>query len=405
MALRGVRVLEIAGLAPAPFCGMVLSDFGADVIRIDRAPHSTEPPFMSRGKRSIQINLKTKEGIKVLLRMLKQSDVLIEPFRPGVMERLGLGPMECLSQNKRLIYARLTGFGQDGPHARKAGHDINYLALSGILSQLGRSNEPPHFPVNLLADFAGGGLICAFGILAALYERERSGQGQVVDAAMTEGVAYLGSFLHKARKAGLFAEPRGNNMLDGGAPFYDTYETLDGSYMSVGSIEPQFYRALLVGLSFSEEEITRFEATQMDSSTWKETKMLFSGKFKTKSQKEWTEVFSKLDACVEPVLDCTQVMRHPHNAVRGIYLQQKQNDDNEKIEESTEQEPAPAPRLSRTPANPEKKVGDIGPGQHSKEILSSTFNFSSSEIEQLLSAGIVLDSSSISQPPLHRSSL
>uniref|UniRef100_A0A8C3JPT1 Alpha-methylacyl-CoA racemase n=1 Tax=Calidris pygmaea TaxID=425635 RepID=A0A8C3JPT1_9CHAR len=249
MALSGVRVLELAGLAPAPLCGMILADFGARVVRVDRHPYSAiTSDRQGRGKRSLALNLKRPPGAAALRRLCCAADVLIEPFRHGVMEKLGLGPDVLLRDNPRLIYARLTGFGQTGKYAKSAGHDINYLALSGVLSKMGRKDENPYAPLNLLADFAGGGVMCALGIVIALYERTKSGKGQIIDASMAEGVAYLSSFLWKSQNLGMWDRPRGENVLDSGAPYYETYKTSDGKFMAVGAIEPQFYETLLKGL-------------------------------------------------------------------------------------------------------------------------------------------------------------
>nr|XP_012613591.1 alpha-methylacyl-CoA racemase isoform X3 [Microcebus murinus] len=245
MALRGVCVVELAGLAPGPFCGMILADFGAQVVRVDRPRAIGDVSHLSRGKRSLVLDLKRPRGAAVLRRLCAQADVLLEPFRRGVMEQLQLGPDILHRENPKLIYARLSGFGQSGRFSRLAGHDINYLALSGVLSKIGRSGENPYAPLNLLADFGGGGLMCALGIMMALFERTRSGKGQVIDASMVEGTAYLSSFLWKTQE--LWTQPRGQNILDGGAPFYTTYKTADGGFMAVGAIEPQFYQLLLKG--------------------------------------------------------------------------------------------------------------------------------------------------------------
>uniref|UniRef100_A0A8C9BGW7 Solute carrier family 45 member 2 n=1 Tax=Phocoena sinus TaxID=42100 RepID=A0A8C9BGW7_PHOSS len=248
MALQGVSVVELAGLAPGPFCGMVLADFGAQVVRVDRPGTRGDLSRMARGKRSLAVDLKQPRGAAVLRSLCARADVVLESFRPGVMEKLQLSPEILQRENPKLIYARLSGFGQSGRFSRVAGHDINYLALSGVLSRIGRSGEAPYAPLNLLADFGGGGLMCALGILMALFERTRSGKGQVVDANMVEGTAYLGSFLWKTQQTGLWGQPRGQNMLDGGAPFYATYRTADGGFMAVGALEPQFYELLLRGL-------------------------------------------------------------------------------------------------------------------------------------------------------------
>ncbi|XP_061471978.1 alpha-methylacyl-CoA racemase isoform X2 [Rhineura floridana] len=250
MVLRGVRVLEMAGLAPAPLCGLILADFGAQVERVDRSPRTAmATDVQGRGKRSLALDLKQPAGAATLRRLCQKADVLIEPFRPGVMEKLGLGPDILLQDNPKLIYARLTGFGHTGKYARLAGHDINFLALSGVLSKLGRKDDNPCAPINLLADFAGGGVMCAMGIIMALYERTKSGKGQIIDASMVEGTAYLSSFLWKSQNLGLWNRPRGENLLDSGAPFYETYKTSDGKFMAVGAIEPQFYEQFINELS------------------------------------------------------------------------------------------------------------------------------------------------------------
>uniref|UniRef100_H2PFA9 Alpha-methylacyl-CoA racemase n=1 Tax=Pongo abelii TaxID=9601 RepID=H2PFA9_PONAB len=247
MALQGISVVELSGLAPGPFCAMVLADFGARVVRVDRPGSRYDVSRLGRGKRSLVLDLKQPRGAAVLRRLCERSDVLLEPFRRGVMEKLQLGPEILQRENPRLIYARLSGFGQSGSFSRLAGHDINYLALSGVLSKIGRSGENPYAPLNLLADFAGGGLMCALGIIMALFDRTRTGKGQVIDANMVEGAAYLSSFLWKTQKSSLWEAPRGQNMLDGGAPFYTTYRTADGEFMAVGAIEPQFYELLIKG--------------------------------------------------------------------------------------------------------------------------------------------------------------
>ena len=285
MALRGLKVIELAGLAPAPVCGMILSDFGAKVIRVDKTGHGLNYDVTARGKRSIALNLKKDEGADVLRKLCASADVLIEPFRPGVMERLELGPETLTATNPGLVYARLTGFGQSGPYKDMAGHDINYLALSGVLSCLGRKHENPLPPVNLLADFAGGSFICALGIMAALLERGRSGRGQVIDSNMVEGAAYVGSWLF-ANSPIVWGEPRGHNILDSGAHFYETYRTKDGRYMSVGAIEPQFYQLLLDGLGVTEDQLPQFD-------DFDQLKVKLAEIFATKTRDEWTEIFGK----------------------------------------------------------------------------------------------------------------
>ncbi|XP_061732574.1 alpha-methylacyl-CoA racemase isoform X3 [Nerophis ophidion] len=302
MALAGIRVVELAGLAPAPFCGMILADFGAKVIRVDRTKAGSSLDTQTRGKRSVAINLKTSEGVALLRKLCVQSDVVLEPYRKGVMEKLRLGPQELLKENPGLVYARLTGYGQSGMYASAAGHDINYLAMSGLLSRLGRSGEKPYAPLNLLADFAGGGLTCALGIVLALLERTKSGKGQIIDASMVEGAAYVGSFVWKSHSIGMWDRPRGENMLDSGAPFYDTYLTSDAKYMAVGAIEPQFYQQLLQGLELDADQLP----PQMSFDDWPQLRRIFSERFALKTQADWSRIFDGTDACVTPVLSFDQ---------------------------------------------------------------------------------------------------
>lgn len=312
---------------------------------------NTDLDCLGNGKKSICLNLKTANGIKIARKLIQTSDVSIEPFRAGVMEQLGLGPDVLLKDNPRLIYARLTGFGQTGPYAKKAGHDINFLALSGLLSMFGRKHEKPSFPVNLAADFGGGGLMCTLGILLALFERERSGKGQIVDASMVNGTAYLGSYLYRSQETPLlWGQPRGCNILDSGAPFYEVYETKDGKYIAVGAIETTFYKDLLVGLNLSESE-----APQYDFATTKEK---FKEKFLEKTRDEWCKVFEKLDACVMPVLGLTEAPQDPHNKSQSTFIQS-----------NTVTAPRPAPNLSRTPAQPMSLLRKPEIGEHTEEIL------------------------------------
>ncbi|XP_023194386.1 alpha-methylacyl-CoA racemase [Xiphophorus maculatus] len=373
MALLGVKVIELAGLAPAPFCGMILADFGAKVIRVDRTKVFSTLDTQARGKRSVALNLKMPEGVALLRRLCVQSDVVLEPYRKGVMEKLGLGPSELLSENPRLIYARLTGYGQSGCYASAAGHDINYLAMSGLLSQLGRSGEKPYAPLNLVADFAGGGLTCALGIVLALLERTRSGKGQIIDASMVEGAAFTGSFLWKSRRLGIWSRPRGENLLDSGAPFYDTYKTLDGKYLAVGAIETEFYDQLLKGLELDAGELP----PQMSFSDWPELKQLFTERFASKTQADWLMIFDGTDACVTPVLSFDQVSSHPHNRERGSFMK----------DSSGEEFPRPAPILSRTPAEPCLASGPAV-GEHTVEVLLD-YGYTSAEIDEMLAAGVV----------------
>ncbi|KAL4617274.1 alpha-methylacyl-CoA racemase [Arapaima gigas] len=374
MALAGVRVIELAGLAPAPFCGMILADFGARVIRVDRTQAAMAMDSQGRGKQSVALNLKVAEGAAVLRRLCAQSDVVIEPFRQaGVMEKLGLGPEELLKENPCLIYARLTGFGQKGCFAQSAGHDINYLAMSGLLSMLGRSAEKPYAPLNLMADFAGGGLTCALGIVLALLERTRSGKGQVIDASMVEGAAYVGSFVWKSQNLGLWNRPRGENLLDSGAPFYDTYRTSDGKHVAVGALEPQFYHQLLSGLGFDPAELP----PQMSFSDWPKMRRIFAEKFASRTRAEWEQIFAGTDACVTPVLSLDEVAAHPHNQERGSFVQDTEG----------EESPRPAPVLSRTPATP-SLARDPFIGEHTRDVLEE-FGYTPPEVEQLLEAGVV----------------
>jgi alpha-methylacyl-CoA racemase len=377
-ALSGIKVVEMAGLAPSPYCGMLLADFGADVVVVDR-PSKGMPeipnvmgrnPF-DRGKRSLRANLKTREGVGILRRLIQGFDVLIEPYRPGVMEGLGLGPQEALSLNPRLIYARLTGWGQEGPYARLAGHDINYIALSGALSLFRRKGERPLPPCNILGDFAGGGMLCAFGILLALIERARSGKGQVVDAAMVDGATHLITYFFGLLAHGLMSLDIGTNMLDGGAPYYQTYETRDGKFMAVGAIEARFYELLLQGLGLDPSSLP----PQNAEARWPELKARFAEVFRTKTRDDWTAIFEGKDACVAPVLDLHEVGLHAHNRARGLMTSLNGVD-----------QPAPAPRLSRTPG--EATRGGTPRGAETREILEQ-LGYDTGEVEQFYKQSIV----------------
>uniref|UniRef100_A0A182J6M1 Uncharacterized protein n=1 Tax=Anopheles atroparvus TaxID=41427 RepID=A0A182J6M1_ANOAO len=373
MALKGLNVIEFAGLAPGPLCGMLLADFGATVTRIDMTPRNALD-VLQGGKRSLALNLKKPKAIEVVRSLCRRSDVLIEPFRPGVMEKLGLGPSVLLQDNPRLIYARLTGFGQTGTHAPRAGHDINYVAISGVLSMLGRKSTKPTAPINLVADFAGGGLMCAFGILAAVVERHRSGKGQIVDHAMVEGAAYVGSWLFRSRDLPVWGKPRGENVLDGGAHFYDTYETKDGKFLSVGAIENRFYRQLLEGLGLN-PDMPQFEEDD-------ERKLLFEAKFKTKTRDEWMEIFAERDACVFPVLEMEEVESYGHNRDRKVFVDRKHNEDEVLV-------PMPAPKLSRTPATSGALAKEKHELEMSEEILAE-IGLSRHEVIRLYDDGILL---------------
>ena len=337
--LEGVRVVELAGLAPGPFGCMVLADLGADVIQVDRPGGSGAPPTpMQRSRRTVTLDLKTEAGVSELLRLAARADVLVEGFRPGVAERLGFGPATIEKINPRLVYARMTGWGQQGPLAEWPGHDIDYIALAGALDPIGRAGERPHAPLNLIGDFAGGGMLLAVGGLAALLERDRSGRGQVVDAAMVDGSALLTAFLHGMIGAGLWSRGRGENTLDGGAPYYDTYATADGGFVAVGALEPAFYRALLTGLGLSDSPDL---PGQHDRAAWPALRERFARVFATRTRDEWAAIFEGSDACVAPVLSPTEAPEHPHNRARDTF-----------VEVGGLTQPAPAPRFGRTPAEP-----------------------------------------------------
>lgn len=369
MALRGVKVIEMMGLAPGPYCGMVLADFGANVTVI----HKIEAlPFdaMSNGKKMIAINLKTTEGRKIVKKLCDSADVLLDTYRPGVMEKLGLGPESLMTDNPKLIYARLTGYGQTGALAHRAGHDINYVAMSGILSLLAKNNQPPTPPLNLLADFGGGGLICTIGILLALFERTSSGKGQVIDVSMTEGAAYLASWIFKSKHLPIWSQEAGKNPLDGGAAFYGTYKTKDGKFMAVGAIEPQFYEQLLKGLGLESDEYSQF--SDPDNCRQK-----FEEIFLTKTQKGWCEIFDKLDACVTPVLQFEDLNNYCIEPRKSFI-----KDVDGKIV------PNVSPKLSHTPGSSASRLTLPSPGQHSIEVLEE-LGYSKSQIEDLIVNGHV----------------
>jgi alpha-methylacyl-CoA racemase len=376
--LAGITVIEIAGIGPGPYCGMMLADMGADVIRIDRAgavqggdPGRPPADFLARGRRSVGVDLKNADGVEVVLSLVEGADALIEGFRPGVTERLGIGPDDCLARNPRLVYGRMTGWGQDGPYASTAGHDINYIALAGALDPLGRAGQPPTPPLNLVGDFGGGGLMLAFGIVAGLLEARASGQGQVIDAAMVDGAASLMTMTHSFRAMGIWNDERGTNMLDTGAHFYDVYETADGRYVSIGSIEPQFYAELLRLTGLEGEDLP----WQQDRAQWPAMKERLAAIFRTKSRAEWCEIMEGTDVCFAPVLTIPEAVEHPHNVARGTF-----------VEVAGLRQPGPAPRFSRTAA----EVG--GPpahaGQHTDEVLAGA-GFDAERIAKLREAGAI----------------
>jgi len=370
--LNGYTVIELAGIGPAPMGAMVLADMGAEVIRIDRAGAPAMKDVSSRGKKSVVVNLKDPSGVETLLRMVENADVLIDPYRPGVCEKLGIGPDVCLERNPKLVFARMTGWGQDGPLANAAGHDINYISITGALYAMGRKGQKPVPPLNLVGDFGGGGMLLVSGVLAALLETANSGQGQVIDAAMVDGAAQLMWMFYGFQSFGLWDETqRESNMLDGGAHFYDTYECKDGEYISIGSIEPQFY-ALLKQLAELPEDVY---GDQNNREKWPELKEKISEVFLKKTQAEWCELMEGTDVCFAPVLNFMDAPKHPANVARNTYIE---------LDGMTQ--PAPAPRFSRTPGEVQRHAARIG--EHSEEILRE-FGFTETEIESRLKNGSV----------------
>jgi alpha-methylacyl-CoA racemase len=371
--LEGVKVVQIASLAPGPFAACLLADMGADVVRVDRL--GPGPKFSSdllgRGQRSVCVDLKHPDGAPLVLKLVEQADLLIEGFRPGVMERLGVGPDVCLDRNPALVYGRMTGFGQEGPLAQAAGHDINYISLSGVLGMVGRAGQPPTPPLNLVGDFGGGGMFLAFGLVCALFEARQSGRGQVVDAAMVDGSAMLMlPFFAGSRRSRPYE--RGTTLLDSGAPFYDAYETADGRWVSVGAIEPAFYAELTTKMGLDRETLP----DQMDSSTWPALKDHFARVFRTRTRDEWCQVLEGSDACFAPVLDLDEVAAHPHNSDRQAF-----------VEVDGLAQPAPAPRFSATPGGVHRPPPK--PGQHTDEILAEWAGLSAQNISALRRLGAV----------------
>src|ERR671916_772288 len=356
--LVGLRVIELAGIGPGPHAAMLLADLGADVVRVERPAGGLQlaPPEsdqMLRGRRSMALDLKRPADLETVLRLVERADVLIEGYRPGVTERLGVGPTDCHSRNPRLVYARMTGWGQHGPLVHRAGHDINYLALTGVLHAIGHAGDRPVPPLNLVGDFGGGSMFLAVGVLAALWERERSGIGQVVDAAMLDGVSVLAQMFWSLRACGLWSDQRGRNLLDSGAPFYDTYACADGRYVAVGALEPRFYAALLEGLGLAGHALP----AQLDQSRWPELRERFTEVFASRSRDEWGVVFEGTDACVTPVLSFAEVPMHPHAAARGTV-----------IELNGVPQAAPAPRFSRTA--PDSPTPPPQPGADTSAVLA-----------------------------------
>ncbi|MDQ3147570.1 MAG: CoA transferase [Actinomycetota bacterium] len=359
--LAGFRVIELAGIGPGPFGAMMLADMGADVVRLDRAAAVREgaqdrpPPAesLNRGRRSVGVDLKHPDGVETVLDLVGSADALLEGFRPGVTERLGIGPEACMDRNPRLVYARMTGWGQDGPYASAAGHDINYIALAGVLGHLGRAGAPPTPPVNLVGDFGGGGMLLTLGVVAALLEASRSGQGQVVDVAMVDGAAVLMTMVWDLRAMGMWNPERGTNLLDTGAHFYDVYECADGGHVSIGSIEPQFYAELLRLSGFTDGE----GVNRMDRAAWPDLKERLAAIFRSRTRAEWCELMEGTDVCFAPVLSMDEAPAHPHNVARGTFA-----------ERHGVTQPAPAPRFGRTPSELDRPPAH--PGQHTDEVLA-----------------------------------
>jgi len=376
--LKGYRIVEFAGLGPAPMCAMLLADLGADVIRIDRAVGRVDrlgrgdrTDLLSRSRRAITVNLKSPDGVAVALALIDKADALIEGFRPGVMERLGVGPDVCLTRNPRLVYGRMTGWGQHGPLAAAAGHDINYIAISGVLHAIGRQGDRPVPPINVAGDFGGGALYLALGVVCGLLEAKASGKGQVVDAAMVDGAASLITFIYGMLAAGHWKDERGVNFIDSGAHFYEVYTCADGKHICIGAIEPEFYEELmtLIGLSAAETP------GRMDRANWPAYKARFADLFRTRSRDEWCKILEGTDACFAPVLSLEEAPAHPHNRARGTF-----------VEVDGIVQPAPAPRFSRTPGA--IRWAPSSPGAHTDAVLAD-FGFGAAEIARLRAAGAV----------------
>jgi len=372
--LKGLKIIEMAGIGPGPFCGMVLADLGAKIIRVDRASAigtGSKQDAANRGKKSIAVDLKSEEGVEVVLKLVETADAIFEGFRPGVMERLGLGPDVCSKRNKRIVFGRMTGWGQEGPLANAAGHDINYISLTGALAAIGRPGSPPVPPLNLIGDFGGGGMLLALGLVAALLESKESKKGQVVDAAMTDGSALLMTMIYTMQSSGVWKTSMGSNLLDGGSNFYDTYECKDGKFISLGSIEPQFY-ALLCQIAELDESIF---GNQMSRDSWPEQKEAIKKIILDKTRDEWCELMEGTDVCFAPVLDMSEAPKHPHNVERKTFID---------LEGVTQ--PAPAPRFSRT--EPEVVSSPSVVGEHTDEVLTS-IGFSDEDINTLKTSGAV----------------
>jgi alpha-methylacyl-CoA racemase len=379
--LEGIRIVELAGIGPGPFCAMLLSDMGAEVVRVDRAAlvgqdtdrdgNDARFNLLSRGRRNIAVDLKNPAAVDAALRLIERADALLEGFRPGVMERLGLGPDLCLARNPKLVYGRMTGWGQDGPIARTAGHDINYIALSGVLHSIGEAGGPPVPPLNLVGDFGGGALYLAMGVLAGIISARATGQGQVIDCSMVEGSASLMMMMYGALASGAWTEERGHNRTDGGAHYYRVYETKDGEYVSVGAIEPQFYALLLQHTGLDGADLP----SQTDRAHWPEMQERLARIFKQKTRAEWTEIMQQTDICFAPVLRMSEALEHPHNVHRNSF-----------VEVDGIPQPGPAPRFLGTPARVQRPPARVG--EHTDAVLRD-WGFSSDEIEGLHAAGAV----------------
>jgi alpha-methylacyl-CoA racemase len=375
--LAGLRVIEMVGLGPCPFAAMMLADMGAEVIRIDRKSAAGAGPFpmlgtkfdvMARNRRALALDLKQPGARELVLQLVDKADVLLEGFRPGVMERLGLGPEECSARNPRLVYGRVTGWGQEGPLAQAAGHDINYVALSGMLHAMGRADSPPAPPLNLVGDFGGGGMMLAFGAVCAVLEARQSGKGQVVDAAMVDGSALLGAMMYGLRAFGMWRGEREANMLDGGAPFYDTYACADGKFISVGAIEPQFHARLLELAGATDPDFAR----QWSQRDWPSQKHKFAALFAKRTRDEWCALLEGSDACFAPVLDMAEAPAHPHNRARGTFVD---------VDGVTQ--PAPAPRFSRT------QPGPVAPAAGDDGAVLADWGWTAESIEALRMAKVI----------------
>jgi alpha-methylacyl-CoA racemase len=379
--LHGFKIIELAGIGPGPFAGMMLADMGAEVLRVDRAESVRENgqapvhDILGRGRRSIGVDLKRPEGRDTLLRLVEQADALIEGFRPGVTERLGIGPDECLARNPRLVYGRMTGWGQEGPYSLMAGHDINYIALSGTLSLIGRANQAPVPPLNLIGDFGGGGMLLAYGVVCGLLETSRSGEGQVIDAAMVDGAALLAAMVYGMVAGGTWGK-RGTNLLDTGSWYYDVYETADGEYVSFGSLEPQFFREMLRITGLADDVDGGGPVPDpTDRATWPAMKERIAAVIKTRTRAEWSELLEGSDACFAPVLTPQEAAAHPHNRQRATFT-----------EVAGVMQPGPAPRFSRT--RPQIAGPAARPGQHTDEALES-WGFSAEEVAKLRAGAAV----------------